>query len=235
MPAGAALVGFIADECDDAWLGGRLFVGRMSENVSLSELTPKQRLAVELIASDELSDLQIAEKLGVADRTLYRWKNLPQVQAAVIAAQEVIAEKLRLETIATKQFRIDAQVERWNALEAIRTARKADPQLSKFPGSSESGFVTAELKLVKVVDEAEDGGGISYREFWAHAFDASLWNAYLSVEKHIAQETGQWENKLAVEGTLNRELIIIHDGVEIPDDDPLIEGNDGDARDEVDE
>lgn len=204
----------------------------LKENASDPQLTLKQQTAVDLLVRDDLVDGEIAKHLGINPVTLYRWKKLPQFIAAMQAAKQDLAEKLRLETIATKQYRIDAQVERWKALEAIRAARKTDPQLSKFPGSSDSGFVTAELKLVKIVDETADGGGVSYREFWAHAFDRGLFDAYLAVEKHIAQETGQWENKLAIEGTLKREYIIIDDGAEIPDDDPVFDDADDDEVDE---
>ena len=177
-----------------------------------------------MLAHDELSDEVIAATLKINPITLYRWKKIPEFSAAIQTAVDEITASLRLQTIATKQFRIDAQAERWKDLETIRAKRKADPALSKFPGSPETGFVTAELKLVKVVDETEDGGGISYREFWAHSFDSSLFNAYLAVEKQIAQETGQWEDKLSVEGTLKREYIIVDDGVEIPEDVPIVEG-----------
>jgi predicted DNA-binding protein (UPF0251 family) len=181
----------------------------MSENVSDSQLTPKQLQAVQLLALDDLSDEQIAEQVGVRARTLYRWKHEPAVQAAISDAKQVIADAIRLEGIANKQNRITAQVERWNALEQIRQARAVDEQLTRFPGG-ETGFVTAELKLVKVIDEtSDDGTNVSYREFWVHGFDASLWNAYLSVEKMTAQETGQWEDKLNVNGSLKREYVIV--------------------------
>jgi hypothetical protein len=202
----------------------------VQENASAPQLTLKQQTAVDLLVRDDVSDEAIAGQLGINPVTLYRWKKRPEFIVAMDAARRDLANKLRIETIATKQFRIDAQVKRWQDLEAIRTARKADKDLEKFPGS-ETGFVNAELKLVKVVDTTEDGG-ISYREFWAHSFDRPLFDAYLAVEKHIAQETGQWENKLAVEGTLKREYIIIDDGAEIPDDDPVIDVEDDDEVDE---
>jgi hypothetical protein len=181
----------------------------MQENASVSELTRRQRAAVELLVLDELSDEAIAQQIGVNPATLYRWKKLPDFEAAMRQARDEIIAALRLEGIANKQNRIDAQVERWNALEAIRRARMADPTLKQFPGSEETGFVTAELKLVKVLTETDEGTEVSYREFWQHGFDTGLWNAYLSVEKMTAQETGQWEDKLNVGGSLERTYIIV--------------------------
>jgi hypothetical protein len=175
--------------------------------------TGPRRRAVELVAQDLLSDVEIAQELGIGKATLERWKKAPAFVEAVVEATEAAAEALRLEGIANKQNRIDGMVQRAFALQKIIKERGEDPHLSSFPGGS-TGYVGADLKLIKVIDETatDDEGNrrteTGYKEFWVHFFDKTIWDAALSIEKQIAQETGQWEEKIDQSVTLQREITI---------------------------
>lgn len=170
---------------------------------------------MEFLLRDELSDDVIAAQLKINPRTLHRWKHEPDFADALAAGTQAIAAELRAEGIANKQNRIDAQVDRWNDLETIRQERANDPQIAKFPGGK-TGFITAALKQVKHVKPGDDETGeqVWMEEFWEHAFDAPLWNAYLAIEKHTGQETGDFQEKINLSGSLKREYIIIADGDE---------------------
>jgi len=175
----------------------------MSLNVPDKDATAQKRKAAELLALDELSDQQIADAVGVTKRTITRWKHLPLVKQIIAEATKEIGEAIRAEGIREKQFRLAAQEERWRDLEALRKARGADPHISSFPGGA-TGFVAVDLKQVKHLaepKEGEDGVPQWTQEYWTHAFDATLWNAYLSIERHIAQEMGQWTDKAELDMT----------------------------------
>lgn len=196
-----------------AFPGGFLFWVRMSANVSEFAWSGRKLKAVELVAQDVLTDMEIAAECGVTERTLERWKRVPAFAEKANEVKTAIAAAVRSEGIANKQNRIDAAMARWDDLETIRQERGADEHIATFPGGK-TGFVCPELKLVKVVDQTGEGTEISYREFWVSAFDNSLWAAYLNVEKQIAQETGQWEEKQIVKGEM---LVRRYIGVD-PDD-----------------
>lgn len=189
----------------------------MQPNATEFQWTGKKVRAIELVAQDDLSDSEIAKDLGINKATLERWKRNPEFTEKVNEAKSARAAALRAEGIAIKQNRIDAAVARWNDLETLRAERAADDHIASFPGGK-TGFVAVDLKLVKTIIETTandpEGPMTSTREYWVHSFDNTLWTAYLNIEKQIAQETGQWEEKSTINGEV---LVRRYVGVD-PDD-----------------
>jgi hypothetical protein len=194
----------------------------------------KRRRAVELVAQDILTDVEIAKKLQTNKTTLERWKRHPAFAAAVEEAIAAEVAALKAEGIANKQNRIDEAKQRHDALKVITGERGADEHIGSFPGGK-TGFVAASLKLIKIIDETvEDEHGnkhteIRYKEFWEHSFDKSLFDAFASLEKQIAQETGQWEEKIEQSVLLRREITVVESPAGVmpgaidrePEDDPI--------------
>jgi len=180
----------------------------MSQNGTDFEFDGAKRRAVELVAFDVLSDDEIAREVGRTRQTLARWKREPEFMAAVGVAIAENTAAIKAEGIANKQNRIDEAKARHDALKVIIGERGADEHIASFPGGS-TGFIAPSLKLIKIIDESEETGpDVRYKEFWEHTFDSSLFAAFANLEKQIAQETGQWEEKIEQTVTLHREITV---------------------------
>src|SRR5687767_11614399 len=80
----------------------------MLQNVTEKKLTNKQESVAADVADDELTDEEIAVKAKITRMTLARWKLLPAFQARIAE----IHEKARAKTIANKEYRLDALIDR---------------------------------------------------------------------------------------------------------------------------
>jgi FixJ family two-component response regulator len=58
-------------------------------------LTHAQMDAAEKVASDYMTNREIADSLGISPRTLDRWKHLPAFQAQVRALGEAFSKEMR--------------------------------------------------------------------------------------------------------------------------------------------
>lgn len=83
----------------------------------LAELTWKKIEADKHIVDDSLTDTQIAESVGVSQRTLERWKKIPAFQAFVSEQREAYRNAVLSEGIADRRNRIRAMNERWEGLQ----------------------------------------------------------------------------------------------------------------------
>lgn len=54
--------------------------------------SPRRRKAAKLIAEGELTLEEVARECGVSDRTIYRWKNVPDFDAYVRELEDAIRE-----------------------------------------------------------------------------------------------------------------------------------------------
>lgn len=175
--------------------------------------TGKRPRAVELVAEDRLTDVEIAKELGINKVTLERWKKHPEFARTVDNARQAVAEALRLKGIALKQNRIDAYNRRWGLLEDIRAARGADEWLSDVPGGS-TGLVVKQLKTVKhhyIPDPDDEDGKPSQMlvETWESAVDTGLLREWRELEKQAAQDVGDWTEKREVTGANGGPLEIV--------------------------
>ncbi len=79
----------------------------MQRNATM--LTAWQQRAAELLADDELTDVEIAARVGLKDRTqLWRWKRQPAFAAYVEALREAFRRRMLTEGIADKARRVRA-------------------------------------------------------------------------------------------------------------------------------
>jgi len=130
----------------------------------------------------------------------------------IAAAIEDYRASVRAEGLASLQNRVDEYNERWFALRRIREERAADPWLADVPGGT-TGLVLKQLKQVKHLYEAdpddEDSKSFSTTvELWEHAVDTGYLREIRELEKHAAQDLGQWKETTELTGKDGEPLLI---------------------------
>lgn len=149
-----------------------------------------------LLAEDELTDIAIAEKVGIGRTTLFYWKQHPDFQARLkqnVADLEATALKF---AIAKKRKRVAALDDRWRRLQRIMEERGASPEMADVPGGG-TGLLVHQIKVV--------GTGQNAETVDEYVIDASLLRESREHEKQAAQELKQWVDQSAMEhsGDLN--------------------------------
>lgn len=114
----------------------------------------------------------------------------PQIAEAIAEALASIDRR----GIAIKQRRLDAKVERWQAMLAIQRARAAAfreelaaDSTTQLPPGWESGFHVRQVKAISI----GRGQTTTVEEF---ALDATMLREFTTLEKEIAQELGERES-----------------------------------------
>jgi hypothetical protein len=139
--------------------------------------------AAALLAEGRLSDAEIATRIGVHRKTLYRWRKDPAFTARVTEILDRVREETLRRGIAVKTRRIDVSNSLWERLLRVAEERAADPLIRGVPGGS-TGLVTARRKILRSGDAAE--------EVVEHALDTGLLKALVEIQKLAARELGQW-------------------------------------------
>lgn len=146
-----------------------------------------QRLrAAELLAEDELTDLVIAETVGISDRQLRNWKQHPEFRAKVEELTLTLERAMLRFAIAKRRKRIERQNADWQRLDQMRRERAVDPTMQHIPGAS-TGLIVRRYKAI--------GTGRDQQVVEEYEVDTALLNHLLALEKHTAQELGQWTEK----------------------------------------
>ncbi len=170
--------------------------------------TKRSERAAALVAEDRLTDEAIAEKVGIAKRTLERWKDAPDFAARVAEHVERFRVVVRSRGIAVIENRVQALQERWDLMKQIIRERAQAPEMAEVPGGS-TGLLVRQIKLVKVYgsdedeppgdDEATEGEtlhslklSVPVEEF---VLDTGLLRELREHEKQAAQELQQWTEK----------------------------------------
>ncbi len=199
----------------------------MSQNVP--KLTSKQIQAAALLAADEISDEAIAERLGVARKTLQRWRELPDfLDAMADHNHRVETAMLRLD-IAKRHKRVailnDLQnkmltvideraahyqvIEIENAITETDQRRMARVAAEMFgttdetvvPPGGTTGIVVRQLKMV--------GSGMSAKIVEEFAVDTGLIKELRANQEQAAKELGQWVDRSEQSGSLTSRVQIV--------------------------
>lgn len=184
-------------------------------------LSPKQRAFVSAyIGSANGNGREAARVAGYqgSDATLrsVAYENLtkPDIRAAI---DEHLAE-VRQQGIRALENRLAAQNDRWERINGMFAARaeyfKGDPM-----PDARFGLMTRTLKSVKHTYEPDPSDPDSKptqvtTEAWEYQTDTALLREARELEKHTAQELGQWTEKREVTGADGGPLTIT--GIEIP-------------------
>jgi len=151
-----------------------------------------QRAAV-LLAEGAKSESDIAAELGIDESTLWRWKRRPEFAERVRAEATAIAEQVRAASIANRQVRVDAAIDRYQRLRGVIDARaahyaerRAGGDLKVAPGA-ETGVMASRPKPGK------------WRTVEEFRVDVGLLKEMRELEVQVAKDLGQWEERQRVD------------------------------------
>jgi hypothetical protein len=139
-----------------------------------------------LVAQGELTNREVAVKVGVAPRTLDNWKADGEFQDRVKGHVADIRESVRRRGIAVMENRVRALQNRWERMNRVMDERAADPAMAKVPGGT-TGLLVHNVKSI--------GAGMAAERVDLYELDAALLKEMREHEKQAAQELGQWSEK----------------------------------------
>lgn len=164
-----------------------------TENGHAFRWTTQRSEAASLLAEDELTDVEIAARLGIGRGTLGRWKQSPVFGAKVAELAREMGERSARYAIARKTRRVLGLDDRRNRMLRVIEERSADPSMQAVPGG-QTGLLVRTVKSI--------GGGDNAREVEEYAVDTALLKELREVEKQAAQELGQLTEHVELTGAV---------------------------------
>lgn len=137
--------------------------------------------ACKLLAEDKLTDVAIAELVGVSVVSLWQWKRWPEFSGRVDKQRAAIADAVLSRGIASVKRRVQAQDDRWRRMQSVIDARAEEHKDVK---GGESGLLVKRLRSI--------GSGDSQQVVEEYEVDTGLLAELRAHEKQAAQELGQW-------------------------------------------
>jgi hypothetical protein len=149
----------------------------------------RPRLAAALLlAEDELSDAEIAERVGVARSTLSTWKANPEFAAQV-------GDHIGQLQAAMLRYRIAKKRQRARVLDELHTKLLTviEERAGSNPGvaGDETGLILHQIKSV--------GGGPNAQIIDEYVVDTGTVREIRALEEQAAKELGQWVEKSQIE------------------------------------
>lgn len=145
--------------------------------------TQKREKAIQLLAEDYLSDEQIAAEVGIARRTLARWKANPEFARRVGQVTTAYAEGVLKHGLARKTRRLAVLNELHEKMLQVIAERATNSELADVPGGK-TGLVTKTIKGI--------GKGDDFRVVEVYQVDIGTVGKICDVQKQAAEELGQW-------------------------------------------
>lgn len=155
------------------------------------KMTPQAEYAAVLLARAELTVEQVAETVGVARATLFRWRGHPDFQARGRQETEIVRNKIRQDGIAVMENRLRFLQERHNLMRRVIKARAESPIMKEVPGG-DTGLLVHDVKVI--------GSGENAERLDVFEVDTGLLKELRSHEQQAAQELGQWAERHEVSG-----------------------------------
>lgn len=155
--------------------------------------------AAQMLAEEKLTVVQIAEKLGIGERTLYNWKADEDFAALIEKKVNAYANKVMRQGIARKANRIATLQELKEKTLQVIAERGESSQVAlsgaPIPGGS-TGLVCRTVKSVN---------GRDVEEF---TYDDAIVKTVLALHDQVAEELGQKISKIEHTGKDGGPLII---------------------------
>lgn len=140
-----------------------------------------------LVADDQMTEKQIAERVGVSHRTVQNWKKHPEFVAKVQEQLRKLEVEIFSAGVAVKKNRLRRLNNHWQKAQQVVEERKqaaeADPTMAEVPGAR-TGMMIRTLKAI--------GQNQTVAEW---RWDRELEKTILDIEKQAAIEMGQWTEK----------------------------------------
>lgn len=155
----------------------------------------KKHEAAQLIAADELTDQEIADKVDIKRQTLWEWKKREEFAARIKEIEDSLGALASRYALARRGRRLQAQGVRWNKLHQVIDERAADERMEGVPGGR-TGLLVIEESEVALIP-AGDGVGPPHPVAVPTkvAVDTATLKEIRELEKHVAVEVGQWTEK----------------------------------------
>jgi hypothetical protein len=144
----------------------------------------KSELAATLLADDRLSDVEIARRCGVTERTLNNWKKDPTFQARIKAVTTKFSDGVTRSAILQKKKRVEILQNLQDRLLQVVDERANDPAMAKVPGGK-TGLVVRKLKTV--------GSGNDARVVPEYSIDGQVLKQIQQVHKNARAELGMFD------------------------------------------
>lgn len=154
-------------------------------------LSVKQEKAAAMVAADDITDQEIADKVGIGKATLERWKGLLEFKTRVTEIVDKTRQAIVTQGIADKVNRVRALNDRWERMQRLVEARAIEH--ANAPGGN-TGLLVKTFKVVGT-------GPVAY-EVEEYAADTALLRELRAHEEQAAKELGQWVEKKDVSGKL---------------------------------
>ena len=168
----------------------------VTQNVPRFPWTKVRTDAAVLVAENALNDADIADRLGVSRKTLFRWRQHPEFSARVADhVSDFEASTLRYE-ITRRRRRVAALQGRWEKLQAI-VEQRAGCFGDDAPGA-DTGLLVRQYRSIR--SGTSESGDPEYETVTEWVLDAPLLKELRETEKQAAQEVGQWTEKREVVG-----------------------------------
>ncbi len=165
--------------------------------------TAERHRAALLIAEDDLSHEAIAETIGVTSRTLRNWKQHPEFAAQVgDYVGQMQAAMLRYR-VAKKRHRLKVINDLWLKLLTV-----IDERAEEYAGQAPGGATGTVVKQIKQI-----GAGRDVQIIEEYATDTATIKQIMALQQMAAQELGQWQDRVQVEG-----LTTVVEIVGVPED-----------------
>ena len=200
--------------------GGRMRGMEAEQKVAPWKWDKGKHDAAQLLATDELTDQEIADQVGVQRKTLWAWKKKPEFSARVKELTDALGDVAMRYAIGRRSRRVAALNDRWERMKRVVLERAAAQEMQNAAGG-QSGVLAHTMKSI--------GAGPNAEKVDEYAFDAALLKELREHEKQAAQELGQWIEKSAVDGNLTLGIVeeIVDNGDARSEDDQAPPGASG--------
>jgi transposase-like protein len=151
--------------------------------------TPKQRKeeAAQLVAEGRLEYSEIADKVGVDERTLLRWRRTANFIARVEAISDDFLKSSRKLAIARKEYRLGVLNRLHTKLERLMEQRAADVSTAEAAGGDQ-GLIVRQYKV---------SGENQVTEY---VFDRAVLQEMRALQEQAAKELGEFVEKRELTG-----------------------------------
>lgn len=167
---------------------------RVKRRAMQKVLSQKQERAAVLLAADELTDKEIAKKIGVGGGCLGRWKKDEAFMTRVKLEIAIMAERALSKGIARRDRRLTRLDTLVNSVDQVLRERGAARDMKGVPGGK-TGLITRDYKSI---------GGVPIP---IYRVDNPSIQSIIDLQKEAAEETGQRVRKSEVAGADGQPLI----------------------------
>lgn len=142
-----------------------------------------------LLAHDELTEEEIAKKIGTTRKTIWDWKCVQEFADRVEEHRKQFADAAARYEIGKRLRRLSSQNSRWLKLQSVIDERAKSDEFKDAPGGK-TGLLVKTPKSI--------GVGANAKLVDVYAVDVATLKAFLELEKHAAQELGQFAEKVDI-------------------------------------